>query len=68
MTDKSTAEKVRELVENQPPRITKADLRRAIGMVDRHTFDARWNGEKEFTVEQVKIMAAMLGVNPADLI
>jgi hypothetical protein len=46
----------------------KAHLRRALGIVDRRTFDTRWDGERPWDINELVIIAEALGVRVADFV
>lgn len=46
----------------------KAGIRRALGIADRRTFEARWDGTTPYTVSQVAVIGDLLGVRAADLL
>jgi hypothetical protein len=46
----------------------RADLRRELGIADRRTFEARWNGSRPFNIRELVIIADFLGVRVADFV
>lgn len=46
----------------------KNGLRRALGIADKRTFEARWVGATPYTMEQLVRIADLLGVRVADLL
>jgi len=46
----------------------KAELQRALGYVDRRTFEVRWDGTRPYDLRELVIIADHLGVRVADFV
>lgn len=43
--------------------LTKADLRRELGLVDWRTIQDRWNGDQPYSLEDLDTLGRLLGVH-----